>query len=227
MASSKGSFRLFSTLRTQYSGAIKPRLRRANCEVLTAQTPADARQLARSSQPDCVLLDGNLSAADPLELSWQIRDQLKGQAVPVFFLSQCTEATDANGSSANGSEAPPCIASLVEQFAGYLGRGEPSSPESGVVNYMGLSIDRRRHRATIDDRRLDLTPTEFRLLWMLSSQPGFVLPREELTEACLSAAATVQQRTIDAHIKAIRRKLEDRGDLIETVRGVGYRFVDG
>jgi DNA-binding response OmpR family regulator len=73
---------------------------------------------------------------------------------------------------------------------------------------------------------LSLTPTEFRLLWELVRRPGYVLSRSELTRTCKGSENAVQARTIDAHIKSIRRKLRDRAHLIETVHGVGYRFQE-
>jgi two-component system phosphate regulon response regulator PhoB len=73
---------------------------------------------------------------------------------------------------------------------------------------------------------LHFTPTEFRLLWELARQPGYVLSRTELTKLCKGSETAVQARTIDAHIKSIRRKLNDHADLIETVHGVGYRLQE-
>ena len=80
-----------------------------------------------------------------------------------------------------------------------------------------------RHRAFVDDRELDLTPTEFRLLECLLRQPGRAFTRHQLMDAAIGEGAIVLERTIDVHIKTLRRKLGE-GDLIETVRGVGYRF---
>lgn len=88
----------------------------------------------------------------------------------------------------------------------------------------GLRIDRRRHQASIDDRELRLTPTEFNLLWTLAAAPGQVFTRAELIDALRGEAAVGQARTIDVHVKSIRRKLGERADLIETVHGLGYRL---
>jgi DNA-binding response OmpR family regulator len=88
----------------------------------------------------------------------------------------------------------------------------------------GIEIDRRQHRAILDGIELKLTPTEFRLLWTLVRQPGRAFSRQELMEAGMGDDALVLERTVDVHIKSLRQKLGDKGDLIETVRGVGYRF---
>ena len=87
-------------------------------------------------------------------------------------------------------------------------------------------IDRERHRVTADDEMLDLTPSEFGLLEALIRQPGRVFSRSELIDAALGGDSLVLERTIDVHIRSLRKKLDKRAPLIETVRGVGYRFRD-
>jgi two-component system phosphate regulon response regulator PhoB len=86
-----------------------------------------------------------------------------------------------------------------------------------------VRIDRVRHRAFARDKELELTPTEFRLLECLLRQPGRAFSRHQLMDAAIGEGAIVLERTIDVHIKTLRRKLGS-ADLIETVRGVGYRF---
>ena len=92
-----------------------------------------------------------------------------------------------------------------------------------LVEHLGVQIDRVRHRTFVNGRELDLTPTEFRLLECLLRQPGRAFTRHQLMDAAIGEGAIVLERTIDVHIKTLRRKLGDM-DLIETVRGVGYRF---
>ena len=87
-----------------------------------------------------------------------------------------------------------------------------------------ISVDRRRHQATAHNRPLPLTRSEFRLLETLIRQPGRVFKRSELIDAALGEDTMVMERTIDVHIRALRRKLAQDADVIETVRGVGYRF---
>jgi two-component system phosphate regulon response regulator PhoB len=87
-------------------------------------------------------------------------------------------------------------------------------------------MDRERHRVTADDEMLDLTPSEFGLLEALIRQPGRVFSRSELIDSALGGDSLVLERTIDVHIRSLRKKLDKRAALIETVRGVGYRFRD-
>ncbi len=92
-----------------------------------------------------------------------------------------------------------------------------------MVEHLDVRIDRVRHRAYASGRELELTPTEFRLLECLLRQPGRAFTRHQLMDAAIGEGAIVLERTIDVHIKTLRRKL-GAADLIETVRGVGYRF---
>ncbi len=93
-----------------------------------------------------------------------------------------------------------------------------------VIESQGIIIDRHSHRALYRDQELPLTPTEFRLLEVLLRQAGRAFTRYELMDAAIGEDAIVLERTIDVHIKSLRKKLGDAGELIETVRGVGYRF---
>jgi two-component system phosphate regulon response regulator PhoB len=87
-----------------------------------------------------------------------------------------------------------------------------------------VRIDRVRHLATVDGQKLDLTPTEFRLLECLLRQPGRAFTRPQLMDVAIGEGAIVLERTIDVHIKTLRKKLGPAMEYIETVRGVGYRF---
>ena len=93
----------------------------------------------------------------------------------------------------------------------------------GTAEHLGVRIDRRRYRVYAKGRPVDLTRTEFRLLECLALQPGRAFTRSQLMDAAKGDGAGVGERTVDAHIKALRRKL-GRTDLIEAVYGVGYRF---
>jgi len=93
-----------------------------------------------------------------------------------------------------------------------------------IYTCQGVVVDRHRHRALYNNEELPLTPTEFRLLESLLRQPGRAFNRHELMDAAIGEDAVVLERTIDVHVKSLRKKLGDAADLIETVRGVGYRF---
>ena len=92
-----------------------------------------------------------------------------------------------------------------------------------MIEHLSVRIDRVRHRAFVGGKELNLTPTEFRLLECLLRQPGRAFSRHQLMDAAIGEGQIVLERTIDVHVKTLRKKMGD-ADLIETVRGVGYRF---
>src|SRR5208337_1182971 len=116
---------------------------------------------------------------------------------------------------------------LLQRIKALLRRIEGGAEQNDLVEHMGIRIDRVRHQVTVGKDRLELTPTEFRLLECMLRQPGRAFSRHQLMDASIGEGTHVLERTIDVHVKTLRRKLSDHGgspDLIETVRGVGYRF---
>ena len=95
----------------------------------------------------------------------------------------------------------------------------------GTVSIHGIEIDRIGHGASVDGRELTLTLTEFKMLWTLASQPGRVFSRQELLDISRGDDANALERTIDVHVRSLRKKLGGKSELINTVRGVGYRML--
>src|SRR5207245_2742391 len=112
---------------------------------------------------------------------------------------------------------------LLQRVKALLRRSDGAAEPTDVIEHLDVRIDRVRHRAYAEGRELDLTPTEFRLLECMLRQPGRAFTRHQLMDAAIGDSAVVLERTIDVHVKTLRRKLGE-ADLIETVRGVGYRF---
>src|SRR5205823_11273815 len=121
---------------------------------------------------------------------------------------------------------PFSVKVLIQRLRALQRRREGVGEPAEVVEHLGVRIDRVRHRAFSGDEELDLTPTEFRLLECMLRQPGRAFTRAQLMDAAIGDDAVVLERTIDVHIKTLRRKLGQAGDRIQTVRGVGYRFRD-
>jgi two-component system phosphate regulon response regulator PhoB len=118
---------------------------------------------------------------------------------------------------------------LLHKVKALLRRSETPVETGDTFEHLGVKIDRVRHRATFAGQKLDLTPTEFRLLECLVKQPGRAFSRQQLMDAGIGEGSIVLERTIDVHIKTLRKKLVQAGaaeDLIETVRAVGYRFKE-
>jgi two-component system phosphate regulon response regulator PhoB len=121
---------------------------------------------------------------------------------------------------------PFSVKVLLERIRALLRRREGSETDRNVLVSQGILIDRERHRVTVEERPLDLTPSEFALLESLIRQPGRVFSRAELIDSALGGDSLVLERTIDVHIRSLRKKLGPHAVLVETVRGIGYRFRD-
>ncbi|MBP88541.1 MAG: DNA-binding response regulator [Planctomycetaceae bacterium] len=121
---------------------------------------------------------------------------------------------------------PFSVKVLLERIKALLRRTRKEPGDGDVISCHDVVIDRSRHRVTSQGKLLELTRSEFRLLETLIRQPGRVFQRSELIDAALGDDAIVMERTIDVHIRALRSKLGDNAVVIETVRGVGYRFRD-
>jgi two-component system phosphate regulon response regulator PhoB len=209
-------------------------LREAGCWVEVATSADEAIGRAAVLNPEIVVIEDPLADVSSMELSVQIRNIVSAPAAPTFIMAPTSELTSEPARVPEASELSPSAtghapaATLIRRIAGLMPPATPptsaKSPER--VTGHGLALDRVRFSATIGDRKLKLTPTEFRLLWALASRPGCVLSRVELAKACKGSTDAVQSRTIDAHIKSIRRKLNDHAQLVETVHGVGYRFQE-
>src|SRR5438477_1162870 len=122
---------------------------------------------------------------------------------------------------------PFSVKVLLQRIKALQRRSEGTAEAADVSAYLDVRVDRVRHRAYVREKELDLTPTEFRLLECLVRQPGRAFSRHQLMDAAIGEGAIVLERTIDVHVKTLRRKLGKAADLIETVRGVGYRFREG
>jgi two-component system phosphate regulon response regulator PhoB len=116
---------------------------------------------------------------------------------------------------------------LLQRVKAVLRRAEGPAEAGGAIEHLGVRVDRVRHKVTCGGGPVDLTPTEFRLLECMLRQPGRAFTRHQLMDAAIGEGSVVLERTIDVHVKTLRKKLGEVGgsaDLIETVRGVGYRF---
>jgi two-component system phosphate regulon response regulator PhoB len=195
-----------------------------------AQTAREALNEARRERPDVILLDSYLADLSGLGLCRLIRETPALARTPVILVSAQASEIDrvlAFEAGADDFVSKPFYApELAARVAAVL-RGFASSEASAQQRVAGrVTIDVARGRAEVSGEPLDLTPTEFQLLALLVSQAGRVVRRKELIEQVWGGKAPHTDRAVDAHIKAIRRKLGAARDCLETVRGIGYRFSD-
>jgi DNA-binding response OmpR family regulator len=180
--------------------------------------------------PDLVILDLMLPMIEGLEVCRLLRADPATSNVLVLMLTARSEESDELVGFSVGADdyvtKPFSVKVLLQRINALLRRKQQGSADRDVLVSQGIMIDRRRHRATAGDHALDLTPSEFGLLTALVRQPGRAFSRAELIDVALGDDALVLERTIDVHIRALRKKLGAHADLIQTVRGIGYRLRD-
>jgi two-component system phosphate regulon response regulator PhoB len=198
--------------------------------VTCATDGQDAVNLARSRTPDLVLLDVMIPVLDGIQVCRQLRSDPATMNTPIIMLTAKGEETDQVVGFSVGADdyvtKPFSVRVLLERVKALLRRKEREGDGNDLIALGGITIDRMKHRALLDGRVLDLTPSEFRLLDTLIRQPGRAFDRSELIDSALGTDAIVLERTIDVHIRSLRKKLADSADRIQTVRGVGYRFCE-
>lgn len=207
-------------------------LRREGFEVVHATDGRKGLAVATTITPQFVLLDLMLPGMSGTEVLRELRNNEKTKRTPVIILSAKGEETDQVVGFSLGADdyvtKPFSVKVLMERIKALKRRREvpeQGGEESATLEHGPVRIDRVRHRAYVNGAELDLTPTEFRLLQCMVSQPGRAFTRLQLMDASIGEGAVVLERTIDVHIKTLRRKLGN-DDLVETVRGVGYRFQE-
>lgn len=198
--------------------------------VSCAMDGQDAVNQARSRTPDLVLLDVMIPVLDGIQVCRQLRSDTATMNTPIIMLTAKGEETDQVVGFSVGADdyvtKPFSVRVLLERVKALLRRREREGDGNDLISLGGITIDRMKHRAVHNGKVLDLTPSEFRLLDTLIRQPGRAFDRSELIDSALGTDAIVLERTIDVHIRSLRKKLDDAADRIQTVRGVGYRFCD-
>ncbi|NLL34718.1 MAG: response regulator transcription factor [Clostridiales bacterium] len=181
----------------------------------------------KEQSPDLVLLDIMLPGDDGLSILKSLKANKKTAAIPVIMVTaRGTEYNKVIGLDLGADDyiaKPFGMMELVARVRALLRRSNLSSPPE-VLKEGGLVVDRQKHIVTVDNKSITLTLKEFELLYLLMSNPGIVLTREHILESIWDYSYDGGTRTVDVHITMLRQKLGEYGNLIETVRGVGYRF---
>jgi len=203
-------------------------LHREGFETLVAHDGQEGLRKAQMQVPDLVILDLMLPRLDGLEVCRQIRAGKQTRGIPIIMLTAKGEETDQVVGFSVGADdyvtKPFSPKVLLQRIRALQRRTEAAAAPLDVIEHLGVQIDKVKHRATLDGRELDLTPTEFRLLECLLRQPGRAFTRQQLMDSAIEEGAVVLERTIDVHVKSLRRKLGNEHEFIETVRGIGYRL---
>ena len=204
-------------------------LAKASYRVLTAGNGRDALRAAREERPDLIVLDLMLPGLTGYEVLAELRRQDETKDIGVIVLTARKEEPDRIKGLSLGADdylpkpfSPP---ELVLRVGAVLRRlAAPAVASGGLLAAGQIALDKTAHRATVNDREIELTATEFRLLRTLMERQGRVQSRAQLLETVWEAQPDIQTRTVDMHVQRLRQKLGAAGDAIETVRGAGYRF---
>ncbi len=207
-------------------------LTRNNYAVNCVGTGEDALREARERIPQMIVLDLMLPGVDGLEVCKRLKNDRKTEHIPIIMLTARGEEADVVVGLEMGADdyvpKPFSPRVLLARMKAVLRRRDlvRSEAADSILKAEGLTLDIQRHEASINGRPLTLTALEMRILSTLARQPGRVFTRSQIVEATQGVGVGVTDRSVDVHVVSLRRKLGEDAGLIETVRGVGYRFAE-
>jgi len=205
-------------------------LTRADYAVLSARDGDAAAALARKHAPNLIILDVMLPGGSGFDVCRRLRQDPSTARIPVLMLTAKAEESDRVLGLELGADdyvtKPFSIRELVARVKALLRRSEVAAEPGEVVKAGTLTIDAGRRTVTLAGKPVALTLTEFNILKALADRRGRVISREDLIAIARGEHVAVIDRTVDVHVVALRRKLGRHGDIIETVRGVGYRLKE-
>jgi len=208
---------------------LKYNLEKAGFACFTAEDGEAAVKFLSGKQVDLVILDIMLPKMDGFEACRLIKQDAKLKDIPIIMLTAKGEEVDRVVGLELGADdyvvKPFSPRELILRIKAILKRGAAQQPpQEELIKKGDLAIDIPRHKVMVSGKEIELTPMEFKLLVTLLERAGRVQPRDRLLSDVWDMHSGVYTRTVDTHIKRLREKLGKSGSLIETVRGLGYRF---
>ena len=208
---------------------VRYNLNKDGYKITCALTGEEALKKARSENYDLIILDLMLPGIDGLEVTRKLKDEPKTRTVPVVMLTAKGEESDVVAGLELGADdyvtKPFSPRILTARVRAVLRRKSSDSlDDSTVIRIHGFEIDSGKRNVIVDGLPVELTYTEFQVLWNLARRPGWVFTRTQIVDAVRGDDYPVTDRSVDVQIVGLRKKLGDYGKYIETVRGVGYRF---
>ncbi|MBA6411700.1 response regulator [Parahaliea sp. F7430] len=207
-------------------------LKREGFEVSSSLNGTEGLGLIQQEKPDLVLLDLMLPGMDGLDICRHLKNDETTQHIPIIMVTAKGEESDLVLGLGIGADdyvtKPFSPKELIARVKAVLRRSASTAPTSNgdSVELDGLRIDALKHSVSVSGEQVKLTASEFRLLYYLASNPGRVFTREQLLNQAFGGDVVVVDRNIDVHIRAIRKKICIDQQYIETIRGVGYRFIE-
>ncbi len=207
---------------------IRFALEAAGFETQEAADAGTALEMIRRDPPDLMLLDWMLPGRSGLDLAKQLKQDPKTEGLPIIMVTARTEERDLVKGLGGGADdyitKPFSPRELIARLKALLRRAGQQAEDK--LNVLGLQLDPSSHRVTLRGEQLSVTPIEFRLLHFFMTHPERVFSRQQLLDQVWGNGAYVEERTVDVHIRRLRKILEasEHDKLIQTVRGAGYRF---
>ncbi len=201
-------------------------LESANYEAKGFTNYADFNEEVKNNKPDLIILDVMLPDVDGMQILQQLRSEYSTKDIPVIMLTAKTAEIDKVNALDMGADdyvpKPFGIMELLSRVRAVLRRSKPKI-DLDVIKCGNIVVYSSQHRVEVDGKTVDLTLKEYNLLHLLLSNVGQVFTRKQLMDKVWDESYVGESRTIDMHIKTLRQKLESGGDIIKTIRGVGYK----
>jgi len=206
---------------------VEYNLKEEGYETVSAFNGEDGVRLAKKASPDLIILDIMLPIIDGFEVCRILKKEQVTADIPVIILSAKSQETDKIVGLELGADdyvtKPFSPRELIARIRAIMRRGRALS-FSSCIERGDIVIDSTKHKVMVGQEAVSLTFTEFKLLEFLARRPGVVYSRDQIMDGVMGDDALVCDRTVDAHVKSLRRKLGKDKDYIETIRGAGYRF---
>jgi two-component system, OmpR family, alkaline phosphatase synthesis response regulator PhoP len=199
-------------------------------KVYKAVNGEDGIVIARNELPDLILLDLMMPGIDGFDVCRILKQDKITKKIPVIMLTARGEDTDIVSGLELGAEdyvtKPFSPKILIARIRTVLRRSKDNKEVGEVLEVAGISLEVSKHKVVIDSDVIDLSTTEFDILKVLMASPGWVFSRNQIIDAVKGSNYPVTQRSVDVQILGLRKKLGEKGQFIETVRGVGYRLKE-
>jgi two-component system phosphate regulon response regulator PhoB len=210
---------------------ISMALKREGYEVITSQSAEQSLDIVRVQMPSLIILDNMLPGMSGFDFCRQVRASKIAKHIPIIMLSaKAQEGDRLNGLELGADDyitKPFSTKEVILRIRAVLRRSQTQdSLKDQIIVIDRLVVDMNRHICTLEDKPVELTPTEFKLLSLLMARRGRVQSRERLLNDVWDYESSIETRTVDTHIRRLREKLGKHSHIIETVRGIGYRIRD-
>jgi two-component system phosphate regulon response regulator PhoB len=208
---------------------VRYNLNKDGYKISCALTGEEAIRMARAEAYDLIILDLMLPGIDGLEVTRKLKDESKTRGVPVVMLTAKGEESDVVTGLELGADdyitKPFSPRILTARVRAVLRRKSSDlEDDTAVIRIHGFEIDPGKRSVFVEGQAVELTYTEFQVLWSLARRPGWVFTRSQIVDTVRGDDYPVTDRSVDVQIVGLRKKLGTHGEYIETVRGVGYRF---